>query len=299
MLYECAIDPESLYAASRSRRDFRDFVREFSIGQPIVISDYPQFKRYKSLIRRSIPSDLGDNDLSRLEELIAFIRDGLRVKRSAVYDRSESWNANLTNEAERIHFDHVLTTDPKPPLPCCTLEQLCEDNLGHPRQLPVRRTAKELSAAISNMLRLASKVVFVDPYFRDSKSSWAPFVEFSEAAVTDTPSDGVDLEVLFNADAPRAPTAKHLANKFRNEQPGLLDRCRLTFKALEQTPRKEKLHNRYVLTDIGGIFLGVGLAEEDESHRDDVSLLVKDLYELRWQQYALLSDFRVVEECEV
>ena len=45
MLFECAIAPEAIYAASRPRRDFRDFIREFSIGQPNVISDYPKFKK--------------------------------------------------------------------------------------------------------------------------------------------------------------------------------------------------------------------------------------------------------------
>jgi hypothetical protein len=67
----------------------------------------------------------------------------------------------------------------------------------------------------------------------------------------------------------------------------------------EEIGGKEKLHNRYVFTDIGGVFFGIGLAEEDEGHRDDVALLDAELYELRWRQYALLSDFRVMDECSI
>ena len=68
------------------------------------------------------------------------------------------------------------------------------------------------------------------------------------------------------------------------------------FKAVCKKHKGEKLHNRYVLTDIGGVSFAVGLDEEDENHQDDVALLSKKSYTLRWQQYAHLDGFDLVEE---
>lgn len=297
MLFECAIEPEVILAAARSRRDARDFVREFSIGQPNVISDYPAFKKLKSLLRTAIPTDLDDNDLLRLDELIAFMRDARRVQRSGGYDRAMPWANNIGVEADRVGFDHLLTTAPHSGLDCCTLDQLCDDRLGHPRQHLVPRTADELAAAIKNMLRLATRIVFVDPYFRDSRDAWQPFVRFVQAATEGGPADQVEIEVLFNANANGAPSATHLAEKFRREQAALLAKCSPTFKAIAEQQNHEKLHNRYVLTDIGGVSFGVGLAAQDSAHRDDVTLLEEEPYTLRWRQYVELSEFRVVETC--
>jgi hypothetical protein len=47
----------------------------------------------------------------------------------------------------------------------------------------------------------------------------------------------------------------------------------------------EKLHNRYVLTNIGGVSLGVGLDEGEPGETDDVHLLTREQYRLRWEQY--------------
>jgi len=47
----------------------------------------------------------------------------------------------------------------------------------------------------------------------------------------------------------------------------------------------EKLHNRYVLTDLGGVSLGVGLDEGEPGESDDLLLLPRPQYEHRWSQY--------------
>lgn len=47
----------------------------------------------------------------------------------------------------------------------------------------------------------------------------------------------------------------------------------------------EKLHNRYVLTNLGGVSLGAGFEAGTEGQTDDVLLLPSDLYKRRWKQY--------------
>lgn len=51
----------------------------------------------------------------------------------------------------------------------------------------------------------------------------------------------------------------------------------------------EALHNRYILTDIGGVLFAHGLDRGKEGQQDDVFLMELDQYLLRWQQYAGVS----------
>jgi hypothetical protein len=61
--------------------------------------------------------------------------------------------------------------------------------------------------------------------------------------------------------------------------------CKIGFVRWEEKHGGEKLHNRYVLTELGGVFLGVGLDEGDAGETDDFILLPRAQYEHRWSQY--------------
>jgi hypothetical protein len=52
--------------------------------------------------------------------------------------------------------------------------------------------------------------------------------------------------------------------------------------------RGEKLHNRFTLTDLGGVSFGVGLDDSDgeDGQTDDILLLNEGTYSLRFAQYA-------------
>jgi len=53
------------------------------------------------------------------------------------------------------------------------------------------------------------------------------------------------------------------------------------------------IHNRFVLTDRGGVRFGIGLDDDDgdDGKTDDVDLLSQDTFDLRWRQYALMEAF--------
>jgi hypothetical protein len=61
--------------------------------------------------------------------------------------------------------------------------------------------------------------------------------------------------------------------------------CTVEFARLKQRQGGEKLHNRYVLTDLGGVSLGVGLDVGEVGESDDLLLLTRAQYARRWSQY--------------
>ncbi len=295
MIYEFVIEPDVLHRASRSYRDSRDLINKFRVGEPNVISNYPEFKKFKSVTYKSSPAELSDLDMMRLDELIDFVGEALKVKRSAPYDKGAPWIDNVKREEQRVHFDHVLTEEQRSAFSSTTLQQLFEGVPLHPRQLLVRRQVDGMVAAVGNMLRLATEIVFVDPYVRTYPDSWNPLVSFVRASLDGSPCKQRDVRVLYWHNPERgSPSVHKLVKKFRHEQPELAGSCNLEFIAIKEIEGREKIHNRYILTDIGGVSFGVGLAEESESHQDDVVLLDADIYRVRWQQYALLDEFEVV-----
>ena len=52
----------------------------------------------------------------------------------------------------------------------------------------------------------------------------------------------------------------------------------VTFRQLKEKPGGDKLHNRYLLSDIGGIDFGAGLDDGKEGWTDDIRILGKERY---------------------
>lgn len=299
MLYEFALEPSALYELAKSTRDFRDFIQRFAIGTPEVLSDYPKLKKLRRQVLSGQPNDAGPGEQARLEELLRFVGESPRVKRAGAYNDTDDWKLNVDTEHKRIPFDHILCCEGENGLGYTSLEALYEGAVSYPSQLPVRRVAAQMSATIASMLRLASRVVFVDPYFNDRNSKWLPFIQFVNAALSNKPGDGLLIEVIYGFNKARAARPQFLIDKFRRENVQLANNRAIKFIGVEETVGGEKLHNRYVLTDIGGVFFGIGLDEDDENHQDDVALLNEHLYPLRWSQYAQLEGFELVEEASL
>ena len=68
---------------------------------------------------------------------------------------------------------------------------------------------------------------------------------------------------------------------------------------LSQRSGGEKLHNRYLLTEIGGVSLGLGLQEtleRDHGETDDICRLSSTQHEMRWGQYVSARAFDLVAD---
>jgi hypothetical protein len=55
---------------------------------------------------------------------------------------------------------------------------------------------------------------------------------------------------------------------------------------LSAKPQGQGLHNRYVLTDVGGVIFGIGLDDGADGETDDLVLMDRVQYEIRWAQHA-------------
>lgn len=287
MIYEYALEPE-LVATWTDRSDCRYFKESFGLGQGRVVSRYP--KRWKSLVWNAFNST-DDFARKRLEELLASLSEQMVQRSDARWDgESTSWRNNAESEHERLAFHAILArTNPKNHARVLTENDLDEDSATRwavGRWCSVARSAAEMADAVAPLLRCSSDVIFVDPYFGPERPRYRrSFEAFLERMVSQRPGE-MPKRVEVHTAADNTGTEEF----FRGECDTKLRRCvpkgtQVLVRRLKQKQDGEKLHNRYILTDLGGITFGTGLDTGNEGETDDITLMDRGQYELRWSQY--------------
>jgi hypothetical protein len=288
MIHEYALEPE-LVASWGNRHDFRYFVEKFGLGQPRIVSRYP--RRWTRLVWQAFQSD-DDLDRTRMVELLQRLGERMVHRRDYLWDAGRAWSENARAEHGRVPFHAILARANPGNHPRVLVASELDDSTplwGVPRAVTIARRAGDMAAAVAAMLRIAEVIVFVDPYFGPDKRRHRQTLEaFLRATVEGRPIDRPGrVEVNTSADEDRTGTREFFEGECQRQLPRCLPiDIRLRIGRLEQRPRGEELHNRYILTDIGGLQFGAGLGEGDDGTTDDVHLLERAQYHERWQQYA-------------
>ena len=151
---------------------------------------------------------------------------------------------------------------------------------------PVARNAAAMAEAVAPLLRCSSTVIFVDPHFSPGNARHRrPFEAFLERMNEQRPGKEPKRVEVHTA-AGNTVTEEF----FRGECETRLRRCvpegiRVLVRRLRKKQGGERLHNRYILTDLGGVTFGIGLDEGAGGETDDLALMDREQYELRWSQY--------------
>lgn len=147
----------------------------------------------------------------------------------------------------------------------------------------VSRNANQMASKVAQLLRLSSRIVFIDPHFDSRELRFRrPLLAFVEAARRLDGSYPATIEVRSGTDGTPVWFEGLCRANLPNWIPAGLD---ITIAILEEQVGGEKLHNRYILTDLGGVKFGIGLDEGDPGQTDDIDLLDEAQYQQRWQQY--------------
>ena len=89
--------------------------------------------------------------------------------------------------------------------------------------------------------------------------------------------------------------ANDLVNKARAHLPSVLPAgVELEFVCLAHPIGGDPLHNRYLLTDVGGAVMPFGADARGTETTDDVQPMQKGIYQARWNQYAKRQNLSIV-----
>ena len=290
MLYEYAIEPE-LVATWSDRKVGRYFADKFGLGSPRIVSRYP--KRWKKLVWNAweqLPTGKTEIDHARMTELIEQLSEAMVKRTNTIAPTGKSWLNDTTEEHRRVPFHAILARRG----PIGHPATLAADNIDErtplwtaPRGVTIPRKAVAIADAVGSMLRIAMDVTFVDPYFAPHHQRFRNVLEACLKACFRERAGGPPRIRILSSDKNGAAQA-FFGSGCRRHLPRVIPpNQEVTIRRLKERPGGDRLHNRYILTDLGGVSFGVGLDEAEAANgaTDDLHLLDRDQYEARWRQY--------------
>jgi hypothetical protein len=292
MVYEYAVDPNCLCDWQRLR-----FIAD-SIGVPKgrLVSEYPGSWRRTVLqiLAGRLPAEK-----TRLEVQFQRIRSGLISSNRRIFDGEHGdW---LTN-AEAAHASDpfraiVAAANPRTNPSVLVIDDIDETTAlwRTSHNFPVPRKAKDMAATVRLLLHVAYDIVFVDPHFDPAAIRFRrPFEQFLACCAQSRNNRMPRIRIMTRTDYPATAGDAYEGNCRHYLAPLIPNTltCELV-RIREKTTPSEVIHNRFVLTDRGGVKFGIGLDDDDgdDGQTDDVDLLSQDTFDLRWRQYALMQAF--------
>lgn len=287
MIHEYALEPE-LVAKWGNPYIFCFVLDKFGLGTSRIVSAFPE-----NWMRITYDACYTTDDIERamLIEILNVLSEKMITRNDYNYDASLPWLECAELEHHRIPFKAIVASRNPRNLPDIILNTELgmskNDRRWITNTFPTLRQAKAMANAIEPMLSNCSEVILVDPYFTPAEpKKTKPLQAFLKSLMNNRKSPVTRLDVVIKYDETKGDNDSFrikCLNILPNYMPAGLT---LTVLRIAERKGKEQIHNRYVLTDIGGVNFGAGLDEGKEGQTDDVGLLSRSQYEMRWRQYS-------------
>jgi hypothetical protein len=284
VIHAYALEPR-LVASWGKREEFRFIHDKFGLGTPRAMLELPSFSKWKRAVYAAASEfQLSQEDMKRIEELFRLLGEHKCRRNHAVYDGLLSWLENAEREYDRKPFAAILASmNPRAHRAVLVTDQL---GPGEPRWACVTgaspaRTAEAIATALSAMLENCRVLHLVDPHFGPENDRHRKVLEALMSVLADHEivPDVVRVHCLAKSERTFFEGA---ATTMAARLPASIT---LEFARWRERPGGDRIHNRYVLTELGGISLGIGLDAGDSGETDDLLLLPHAQYTRRWAQY--------------
>jgi hypothetical protein len=302
MIYEFALEPE-LVASWVDRAAYRFFDGKFGVGQRRIASAFPAHDRWRACVLRAFDDAFASAQPAarqaarqRLGALLVHICRDMAERQGTMPD---SWREAVAREHVARPYRAILeTATPRPTPPALSAEDIDESSpMWSLPTHPTPRTAADLVAAVEPVLRFCREVRLVDPHVDPAEPRFREsLVALLRAAQQRRNPESVRLELHTGA-KPRNRWDPHLgpvevARRLAAECEGTFAPVLARGTALrlfvwsEGVRDAEKIHNRYILTNLGSISVPSGLdAHRTAAHTDDLTILTREQHAKRWGQY--------------
>jgi hypothetical protein len=282
MIKEFALEPDVLAA---SFRDFSYFIEKFGVAQGRVISRFP--KDWKRMVYEAAQASLrGTKELSRIEIRLRAITDDVLITTGRPSgDGTQPWLTRAMSEHCRQPFAAIIAREnPIAHTEVLVANDLDDSNLRFQAagQQHITRTAAEIVDCVELLIGSSKKVKLIDPHFDPAKKRWRRMLELVLTELSSNGQAGVILEI-------------HRSDKISSEHlKHIFDSCIPKFRPAGVAVQvflhpDAAMHNRFILTSIGGASYNTGLDDNEEggsTPTDLVSFLAPDIFATEWATYS-------------
>ncbi len=320
MIYEYAIDPhcdhDTLWCA----------LSQFGIHRGRILCECPA--DWRAQLKEAIHAKAGDDDIARKILVARFeqlLDEGWLLKRpvSAYDDSKPRWIEKITPEHRRQGFRGLICDGPKK-LNCVLTKYDLQDSnrYWYVDQTPlIQRTADDIAQAFAPLGRISTDLLIIDPFFGEHPHDFASIPAIIEASNCEqTPLQRVEIHTVHEPHNSKRKGVLEIRNsidhalgtEFRSTLPKSL---RIRVFVWETVNEGDSFHDRYILTNLGGVGVSMGLdvGKNDGlgSHKNTIFLLSPKLYQLRKNQFDTDSvlhkrrisegviDYKLIEELEL
>lgn len=295
MIYEYAIEPEVVLSWGE-KNNARIFRSSFGLGQPRLMSAFPSRGTWKKLFGKALESNrakMDDLDIMRATEKASQLIENSVVRQNVRYQYDgKTWLTNAVIENLRHPFQAVVASSNPSSSECVILAKDLElENIPQwdvRRAATPNRTVSDIAKELAPMLRIADEIVIVDPYFRAQKPDRRAVLEglFDQILFQRSGEPPKSISVLVSAEYENVTSLNAFNAECREKMARHIGKGLIvTFARLLRRDRGEKLHNRYVLTNHGGVSLGNTFEQGDVGTMDDANLMDAEQFITRARQY--------------
>ena len=274
MFREYALEP----AALSSWEAVRFFLSNVGPWRGRFIAKYP--KHWKRMVYEALTC--ADVARSRVEAYLAALDPRVFSPRpGAPYDGDRTWLANALDEHARVPFDEIIAVDPGTASGVTEAAIVTEAHPAWRRDQGrlVARDPATFAAALTRLLEGSRRIAIIDPYFRgdqrNKRETIAAFMSRVQGSAT------VEIHA-----SPADITDQFFRQVAQQHLPGALPLGRaVTLHTWQQRPGGPRLHNRYLITDVGGVQFGDSVEAGAAGETDRVSILEEATRAELWEHY--------------
>jgi hypothetical protein len=259
MLYEYAVEPRAI---GSSWDTFRYLIEKFGFDKGRLISEFP--KRWFLEVYKAT-AGFPDGQKKRVEVALNQARQNKVVRCHRPYDpNAGDWLHNALIEHQRLPFHAIIAlenpTGEARVLPINDLDEL-HPLMAVAHDRAVARDATSIATALGGLLRFGSNILFVDPFYDPYSARYKSTIrECLSIVKAFNPGASFEIHYRYHDNKPsQQEIQREAGNLFKGVIP--VD-MKINVYCWRNKNGGEDFHDRFLLTEKGGISAGSGFSAE-------------------------------------
>ena len=287
MFYEFAIDPTIL----KSWDNCRYIKDHFGVPKGRMISRFP--KAWFKIVHQGISDEVPPRERTKIINALNKIKEQRSFSAFRNWDNDKDWNKNVIEQHELNPFYGIISNAINDEVnEVIFFDELDED---HPHfkidtSVKIKRTEDDMANTVRPFLIFGKEFKFIDPYFNGVNNRHVkPLIKFLETIVSRENKVPIDrVEYHFND---KIKDKKFLEQNILTLENKIPNGIKIDFYSWPTS----KMHDRFILTNLGGVSFGIGLDIHEGSGNevDTITLLDDQRYEKEWDDYSSSSEHLV------
>ncbi len=290
MLREFAVEPALL----GDWHNFHYLHEKFGVPRARLISEFP--KKWRRMVYEAA-GNFSERQRAMLEVWLAD-RESFLVPSGRAYPCSDDW----LQSAETAHAEkpfHAMLARENPRGHPSVLSMDCYFTENHPlfscaRECAMPKNVDGYIAVTHSLLQCSREVIFVDPYFKAVPKWGEPLRAMFKCIAKD-----ITLLRYCIGISPSGESQEYRIDELRKNLPRYIPKGLSLEVVLLDKSLGRDTHNRFILTERGGLKLPWGLDMLEGAPEDTVNIMEKETHRAKFTEYSSLVGHAIAERLTI